>query len=704
MKERDTMQSYTNYVDPFIGVDGPGNCLCGPYLPLSIVRLSPDTLPPNSTCGYKSEDPIVRFSHTHVSGTGGGGRYGNIGLTPYVGKAHPGVYAYDREAECAESGYYTVRLKPENIKVELTTTPRVGVHRYSFPDGDDHSILVDAGSVIQVGIRQPGEDGAISIGGYLEIVSDREVVGRGDFKGGWGHPYPYSVYFYARFDQPFVEGNSANSASLLPKQYAWGQGCRAYLNFKDARAVTASVGISYVSIAQAREHVAEEVAGKDFDVIRAEAKQVWENSLSRIDVEGGSEEQKKLFYTLFTRLICMPSDLGVDEENPYWKSGIRHFTDYYCLWDSVRNANSLITMFDPKLEVDMLNCLLDVAEHIGWLPDAWIAGHSAMVQGGSSADILFCEAHIKGLEGIDYEKALRYMRKNNEVESPDPWYFGRHLKDYRELGYLSTNVLKNSVSRHLEYAYQDHCIAVLAERLGHTDVAAEYYESSKKVWNLWRDDIKFFAPRKPDGRWVEPYDPSRAVRRDHWNDPYFYEGTGWQWSFSVQHDFPGLMQRYGGPEGFVAHLDEFFDNGHWKPKETMLHVPYLYLYAGRPDRTVERVRAAMERHFHTTRKGLSDNEDMGCQAAFYMCSAMGMYPLMGQDLYWLTTPIFTKTELQLGSPDKVLTIEAPEAGNKMYPRRILFNGQPLEKHWIRHSDIAEGGTLTFELGDTPGEV
>lgn len=246
-----------------------------------------------------------------------------------------------------------------------------------------------------------------------------------------------------------------------------------------------------------------------------------------------------------TRLFCMPSDLGVDDENFAWESGVRHFTDLYALWDSVRNANSLITLLDPQLEADILNCLLDIADHTGWLPDAWIMGHSAMIQGGSSADVLFCEAALKKLEGIDYAKALKQMRKNNEVTSPDTWLYGRHLKDYHSLGYLSTDVKKNCVSRHMEYTYQDWCIGRLAEVLGQDKTAEEYYQSSEKLWNLWREDLKCFAPRLPDGEWARSFDPTSCLP-DSWNDPYFYEGTSLQWSFSTHHDFHGLVERHGG--------------------------------------------------------------------------------------------------------------------------------------------------------------
>jgi len=694
-------ENYRHYVDPFIGVDNPGFCLPGPYLPFSIIRLGPDTLAPQRSNGYSSASPIIRFSHTHVSGTGGGGRYGNIGVTPFTGHPRFAFDGYEREQEKAESGYYSVVLNPAGIRAELTVTPRVGLHRYTFPKGENANLLIDAGSVIQVGGDSPGENTGCSIGGYVEFISETELVGRGDFRGGWGHQFPYSVYFYAQLDCPATGRMVKNSQGIYPKLVVDGPNSMAVASFGNQEEINLRVGISYVSVANARASVVRETDGKTFEEILESARTIWDRALGRIRVEGGAFEERQLFYTLFSRLICMPSDLGIDDENPLWKSGVRHFTDLYALWDSVRNANSLLALIDPEFHTDLLNCLLDIADHIGWIPDAWIQGHSAMIQGGSSADILMCEAALKGLPGVDYSKALEKMRKNNELESPDPWLYGRHLRDYRDLGYLSTNVKKNSVSRHMEYAYQDWCIGTLADLLGERDLAERNWNSSLKIWNLWNDEIKFFAPKNPDGNWVQPFDPAYCLP-DCWNDPYFYEGTSWQWSFNVQHDFAGLIKRHGGADAFVVHLDRFFDERHFYPKETMLHVPYLYIYAGRPDKTAERLRSIIAEHFRTNRNGLPDNEDMGCQSSFYMNSAMGFYPIMGQDLYLLSTPFFDKTVLELGQPDLCFIIEAPGASpERKYIASATLNGKPLDRAWLRHKEISGGAVIRYELSDHP---
>jgi putative alpha-1,2-mannosidase len=256
--------------------------------------------------------------------------------------------------------------------VELSSTPRVGVHRYRFPPEAQAHILIDVGAIIRPATIEC-ELGAV-IGGFVEWISEQEVVGRADCQGGWGHRFPYSVYFYAQFSLPATQRLVANGAGILGSSVAAGTNCRAIASFGHQEAVELRVGISYVSIANARAGVVREAQEKSFETIRAEASTTWEKALSRIQVEGGTQEQKTLFYTLFTRLLCMPGDLGIDEEHPYWHSGVRQFIDIYCLWDSVRNANPFLSLIDPQFEVALLDCLLDIADHIGWLPDAWIAG------------------------------------------------------------------------------------------------------------------------------------------------------------------------------------------------------------------------------------------------------------------------------------------------------------------------------------------
>ncbi len=714
------------HVDPFIGVDGGGNCLCGPYLPLSLVRVGPDVSGQHPTSGYSSGKPIIGFSNNHVSGTGGGGRYGNIRVVPWVSKPETGDIEYNVNDEYAEVGYYNVWLDPVDIRAELTSTQRTAFHRYSFPDSDNVGLTIDLGAIIQ---SDDNHGSAVSIGGYFEAVGCNEIFGRADLRGGWGHDYPYSVYFYLKSEESFLSVKSIKDGKFCEEISAYGKDLRVVLEYGDLvqrksllskgqvlrgafedeavcgqvsgeteNQVNIRIGISYVSVANARASVERESIGKSFEEIRRDASNEWEEVLNKIKVFGGTDEDIKMFYTMFYRLYCMPSDLGVDDEMPIWESGVRHFTDYYCLWDSVRNANSLITLIDPELEADLLNCLLDVGDHIGWVPDAWIAFHGAHVQGGASADVLISEAAKKGIEGIDYEKAIDQMRKNNEVESPDPHLYGRYLPEYRDLGYVTTNTL-NCASRHIEYSYQDWCIANLAEILGQNDVKDRYIESSKKIWNLWRDDLKVFSPKKPDGEWAD-FDPYKPTRKDFWNDPYYYEGVGVEWTLSAFHVMDVMIKKHGGTKAFDEFLDDYFEKRYsWK--EFNLHTPYLYHYVGKPEKSVDKVRELIREKYSPTRSGLPDNEDMGAQSSFWICSAIGLYPIMGQDLYFLATPFFEEIEIQLGTSGKVLKIFAPGAegpnGKTKYIKSAKINGETIDSCFIKHSQIVDGGILEIEL-------
>jgi len=702
------MKKLCNYVDPFIGVEN-GNCLCGPYLPNSLVRLGPDVvqgLKGNVTNGYRTNRPISRFTHTHVSGTGGGGRYGNIGLMPFVGIQRPEPGIFEREDEQARSSYYSVVLKPSHIRVELTSTPRVGVHRYTFPSTDTAHLLVDIGSVIQIaGGATPkilGEGTGGSIGGYAEVVSDTQIIGRGDYKGGWGHRYPYSVYFYLECDKKMSKTSVCTFNGMYEGHCVDGANSKVIVSFEAISQLNVKVGISYVSIAQARESVIRETGRETFETIQKKSEAVWENTFSAITVESTSNDDKTMFYSMFSRLMCMPSDLGIDDEFHLWKSGVRHFSDYYCLWDSVRNANSLITLFNPQREIDLLNCLLDIAEHRGWLPDAWIAGHSAQIQGGSSADILLCEAAINGLSGIDFKKALHYMRKNNEEISPNPQLYGRYLEGYRDQGYVPVGQ-PNAVSRHIEYSYQDWCISRLASLIGEKDIAEHYKISSQKVWNLWHDQLKCLAPKREDGTWAQPFNPFKPNARYSWLDPYFYEGTSVEWSLCVFHDMHNLIKRHGGTQAFEKHLDSFFNTPLlYRWKEFILHAPYLYHYVGRPDRSCDQAHQIVREKYSPTRNGLPDPEDMGAHSGFYMSTALGFYPIMGQGIYLLSTPFFESTHMRVGEEQRDLHIEAPGAGGEQrYISSVTFNGKRREKNWISYRELSQGGTLTIGLSKEP---
>ncbi len=320
------------------------------------------------------------------------------------------------------------------------------------------------------------------------------------------------------------------------------------------------------------------------------------------------------------------------------------------------------------------------------------------MQSACACDILFPEAALKGITGIDYQKALCYLRKNNETPTPDVLVKGRYLEDYNTLGYLSTNVPKGSVSRHLEYTYHDWCIAQLAAYLGEREIAQRYLENSRRVWNLWRDETKSFFPRHADGRWLEGYEPWITPPEAH-NDPSCYEGSTAVWSFNVFQDFPGLIARMGGEDAFLRLLDRVFDEGLFQVKETRMHLPHLYSYAGRPDLAADRVRDCLAL-FSATTAGLPDNEDMGCQSGFFLWHAMGLYPIYGQQHYMLTPPLFDSITARLGD-GAMLHITAERRGEGKYIHACYLGEEELQRAWVTHEELLRTPRLHFVLADEP---
>jgi len=714
-------------VNSKIGSVGPGNCLVGPYRPFGMVRVGPDGDYPNKTNGYQPGQSIMGFSHTHVAGTGGASRYGNVRIMPFTGEAKVSPITpffslpiQERGAtipknETGHIGYYGVDLDFFSVKAELTCTAHVGVHNYRFKGNKKRKILIDAGAVIQTrgapqGEVSPVEDWdsvGMSAGGFLQNESKYEFSGRSDFMGGWGHHQPYSIYFWIRSRQAFDNIQLAHKNGMVPgglNAFVQGPGCRAVIEFDDnCNLVELDVGISFVSIANARDAVYKEVGQKTFAQVRSECENEWSQWLDRFQIKGGDLTDQKIFYSLVYRLMCMPTDLGVDHENPFWKSGVRNFTDFYCLWDSVRNTNSLYHLFAPELSRDFLNALIDIAEHTGWFPDAHIAGHHAYMQSGCACDVLFAEAAVKGIKGVDFHKALKYLKKNCEEKSPNPQTKGRYIDTYHTLGYVSTSMEKSCVSRHIEYVYYDYCISKLARLLGDEETASRFAGYSNRIWNLWRDTKKVFWPRNADGTWVE--DEKVNVKKgspDSWNDKYCYESPIDIWSLHAMQDIPELIKRMGGNELFVQYLDNKFKEGMTVVQETRMHIPHLYTYAGRPDKAAETIYHCIRDHYSNTDDGLKDNEDMGCQSSFYLFNTMGFYPIYGQTIYMLTPPFFKETKLTLGvSGKKITIISNRESADLHYIQSVDLNGKPLDRAWVTHDEIVNGATLSFTLSKTP---
>jgi predicted alpha-1,2-mannosidase len=362
----------------------------------------------------------------------------------------------------------------------------------------------------------------------------------------------------------------------------------------------------------------------------------------------------------------------------------------------------------------MVRSLVDTYRHTGWIPDARVAGANGLTQGGSNGDVLVADALVKGLRGIDYETAYAALLKDAEEDSPRPVLEGREISEYKRLGYLSLQK-ERSASRTLEYAYDDFCIAEVARRLGKANDAEKYLQRSKNWTKLWDAKTRTVRPREANGEWMEPYDPLKiysldSARFSWWGAPY-YEGSGYQYSTYVPHDVQGLINRLGGDAQFVAWLDAFFDNitGSGKDNsglytqgnEPDLLAPYLYIHAGRADRTQEAVRRILEKEYHPGRAGLPGNDDAGTMSSWYVWNALGLYPNAGQPYYYIGSPLFRRAQINLGNGRKFTIDAANSSLTNKYIRRATLNGRTLNRAWLSHAEVARGGRLVLSMSDTP---
>ena len=704
-------------VDPFIGVDGDGNTMPGATVPFGFAKPSPDMAPATEfrfdTSGYQSDKPIIGFSQTHVSGTGGESKYGNFRITPQVGALRPGALASPKASEEATPGYYAVMLTGPGVKAELTATRLVAVHRYTFPPTKQARLLIDTGSVIFTGGGAGRRQRPIAT--RTRIVGGNRIEGTGHFIGGW-NPSPYTLHFTAEASRPFQDhGVWRGDISQSGEEAITGeQGpAGAYLTFDTTRnrTVEIKIGLSFVSTDKAAQNIRSETGDAGFDEIRARASALWNDALSKISVEGGTRTQRMIFRTALYRAHHMPHDLT--GENAWWRSDEPHYEDYYAIWDTFRTVHPLLTLIQPDRQRDMLRSLIDTYRHTGWLPDARVAGANGMVQGGSNADVLIADAFVKGLTGIDYETAYTAMVKNAEVDSPRPYYEGRELGDYPALGYLSS-AYERSASRTLEYAYNDFAIAQVACGLGKAEDHRKYSARSRGWAKLWDPQTRAIRPRAADGSWMTPFDKSRLYMLENprftWMSAPYYEGSAYQYSTYVPHDVSGLIAKVGSAESFVRWLDVFFraaksdaplrDEGLYSHvNEPDIHAAFLYIHAGRPDRTQDRVRRIMAEEYRTGRDGLPGNDDAGTISAWYAWNAIGLYPNAGQDHYYIGSPIFRRSTIKLGGGRTfVVRADASSDANR-YIASATLNGAPLDRAWLRHSEIAAGGSLVLRMTD-----
>ena len=504
-------------VDPFLGASGGGNVFPGPVVPFGEIKPGPDMAAPaghDPNAGWNATDDIRGFSQTHVSGTGGGAKYGNILVMPTTGEPAPLDASSPRADERATAGLYSVTLARYQIGVDITAARRSAIYRLQYPKGSPANLLIDVSHCLISGAKQ-GED-QLFTGSTVRILSPTEIAGSTSVTGGWNkQPNSYTVYFYARVSTPAASWGTWLNDQLTPGSKSAraeaGSNSGAWLTFAAAdRPVLLMIGISFVSIAQARQNLAAEIPGFDFDAVHAAALARWDKALGAVELKGETPEQAQIFYTALYHTMLMPTDRT--GENPLWKSSEPYYDDYYAIWDIFRTSSPLLLLIAPEREAEIVRALVDLYRHEGWLPDARSGNYNGRTQGGSNAEFILTDAFVKGLKGVDWRTALAAEMHDAEVSPADHFKEGRGgLDDWHNLGYVSIEGSDRPASADMEYAADDFEIALLAKGLGDTAAYEKYLQRSANWKKLWDPDFSeggftgFIRPRHRDGTWLTPF-------------------------------------------------------------------------------------------------------------------------------------------------------------------------------------------------------
>ena len=673
-------QIWTN-VDPKIGMEGVGRTFPGPSMPFGMCKPGPDCgVLPNAGWA-KMPEKVTGFSQTHVSGTGGGQKYGNILI-------QPGVKPQKRVNEEIALGYYATTFE-NGIRTEITTSERCAFYRIHYPK--DALLLIDVTHYLGKDSVPDKREKQQFVGADIEIINNHEVRGFSRIRGGWNNGDAYTVYFCLQSDKPFEQKGKDIVA------------------FADTL-VNIKVGISYVSEQQAKRNI----PANDFDSQLNKVRERWEQQLSKIQIKG-SERDKRMFYTALYHTMLMPVEKT--GENPKWTES-PYYDDYYAIWDTYRTSTPLITLLDEQREADIVNALLNIYKREGYMPDARSGDCNGRTQGGSNAEVVIADAFVKGLKGIDYNLALQAMLKDAEVDpGADHEKHGRGgLKEYTELGYIPYGI-DRAGNRTIEYAYNDYCIALVAKGLGRTDIYEQYLKQSKNWKNLWRSDYEwdgvkgYIMPKDAQGRWLDsvpwghskvyhpqiPYTPITKVAPWYlpWWSTFFYEALSAEYSLSIPHDVPGLIEACGGAETFRKRLDMFFDRKRYNvSNEPSFLTPCLYHWIGRPDLSSERVREIVTSNYTDLPDGLPGNDDSGAMSSWLAFHMMGLYPNAGQSYYLLHAPLIPEWTLQLCNGK---TLRGIVKGKGTHFEKVTLNGKVLDDARLEHADLMEGGELMFHV-------
>ncbi len=698
-------------VDPLLGVAGGGNTFPGPCLPFGMIKPGPDMGDNTGNAGWLPQSEINGFSQTHVSGTGGGDKYGNILIQPTTGKPMSAGNASPADNEQASAGYYHVTLTRYPIDVAITSARRTALYRFRYPAEVQRNMLFDVSHVLSA-YAQNGE-GQTVLHSAVHVLSPTEVTGSSTVTGGWNkQTTSYTVYFYAVTSKVATAwgtwlGKTMQAGTRI-QAGGTSEPVGAWLTFPktpDQANIKLKIAISFISEAQARQNALTEIHGFDFDSTRLEAVIAWNKALSTIQLEGANETDRKIFYTAVYHTMLMPVDRT--GENPLWKSGEPYYDDFYTIWDTFRSSSPLLTLIAPERQAGIVRSLVDIYRHEGWLPDGRSGNFNGRTQGGSDAEFVLTDAYVKHLPGIDWNEAYKGMLHDAEDEPVDQVKEGRGgLPDWKHLHYLSIEGVDRPASKQMEYAANDFEIALMAKALHHEDAYQKYLQRSGYWNNLWDDKAEdggfkgFIWPKHRDGTWKADFD---ALLEGSWGGDNYYEGNAWTYSTFVPQDVAGLIARCGGPEEFVKRLDAFFavPGRYAVGNEPGFLSPYLYVWAGRQDRTAEQITQILAGSYHAGEDGLPGNDDSGAMSSWYAFGKMGFYPNAGQDIYIIGSPAFPEDSIHL-SNGRTFIIEARDvSATNHFIASAEWNGKPYTKGWFRHEDIMRGGKLILKMSASP---
>ncbi len=718
----ENLQDYLKYVNPFIGTGGHGHTYPGATAPFGMVQVSPDTrLEGWDGCSayHYSDSLIYGFSHTHLSGTGVSD-YGDVLLMPTVGTVtlNNGVdgergyrSAFSHFREDATAGYYHTYLTSYNIDVRLAAKKRTAHHQYTFPKTADANIIIDLLHRDKV------------LEASLKVVNDSEIEGY-RISDAWAKEQ--HIYFVVQFSKPFKQfGLALDETIKIGAKELKGTNVKGYVKFdanvegEENEIIMAKVGISAVSIEGARKNLQEEMphssrGSKDWivDFSKEETQADWLQQLNKIQIEGGTEDQKTIFYTALYHTMIAPN-LFTDVDGKYrgmdnqihTAEGFDRYT-VFSLWDTYRAANPLYTLIEPDRTNDFIRTFLSQYREGGILPIWELASNYTGCMIGYHAIPVIADAYFKGIRNYDVELAFEAMKHSAEQN-----HLG--LEAYKTLGYIPSESESESVSKTLEYAYDDWCIAQMAKDLGKMEDYQYFLQRSQSYKNVFDPETQFMRA-KLNQTWWQPFEPSEV----NFN---YTEANAWQYSYYVPQDIAGWIQLLGGKSVLDARLDAIFaaDSGtsgreqaditgligqYAHGNEPSHHIAYLYNYVGKPWKTQEKVRQIMEEMYQNKPDGLSGNEDCGQMSAWYVWSAMGMYPVTpAQNIYAIGSPLFDKATINLPN-GKQFVIEAKNNSRQnKYIQRATFNDQIFTASFLRHEDMVKGGVLVFEMGDKPNE-